>query len=125
MSAVAQTVAMSLSAREEAVRLYVGGDACTVQRRRCHLTGRRCFSGAYGPKSRFPAHLVPEVSGLLDSGAFSDSPEGRLDAPTALDRQFRWEAKAARHWGAPWQAEALVSYDLLIDEKWTGGKRIK
>jgi hypothetical protein len=95
---------------DEGVRLYVGGDACTVQRRRCHLTGYRCFSGAYGPKSRFPAPLVPQVRGLLDSGAFSDSPGARLDPAGALGRQLAWEANASRLWG---------------DEKWTRDGRKK
>lgn len=112
------------SMRED-IELWVGGDACSVQRRRCHLTGRRCFSGRTGPKSRFPAELVPAVRGMLDSGAFSDAPEDRLSADAALERQLRWEANAARFWGAPYQSEALVSYDLLIDEKWADGARKK
>lgn len=68
---------------------------------------------------------VPNVTGLLDSGAFSDSPEERLSEEEALLRQIRWESEAARFWGAPWQAEAVVSYDLLVDEKWLSGVRIK
>src|SRR5262245_50671233 len=83
------------------------------------------FSAAYGPKSRFPAALVPHIVARLDSGAFSDPPEKRLTAAAALERQFCWERNAARFWGAPVTAEALVSYDLLIDEKWTGGQRRK
>lgn len=109
----------------EGIRLYVGGDAATVQRRRCHLTGYRCFSGAYGPCSRFPAERVPEVVGLLDSGAFSDPPEKRLTPDAAVERQLRWEGRAERFWGRPWQAQGFVSYDLLIDEKWVGGSRVK
>lgn len=105
--------------------LYVGADAQNVQRRRLNLTGHRCFSGAYGPKSRFTAEEAAQVTGLLDSGAFSDSPADRLDPATALERQFRWESEAERWWHYPWRAEALVSYDLLIDEKWTGCIRKK
>ena len=105
--------------------LYVGGDAYTVQRRRCLLTGLRMMSGAYGPKSRFPPELVSEVHGMMDSGAFSDPPEKRLTPEQSLERQLAWERSATRLWGAPWQAESLVSYDLLIDEKWTGGRRRK
>lgn len=105
--------------------LYVGADAQNVQRRRLCLTGLRCFSGAYGPKSRFTADEVPYVVGLLDSGAFSDAPCDRLDPAGSLERQLKWETNASRLWGAPWRAEALVSYDLLIDEKWTGGARKK
>lgn len=109
----------------EDVLLYCGGDAQNVQRRRCNLTGRRCFSGAYGPKSRFTPAEAAAVVGLLDSGAFSDPPARRLDPAAALGRQLRWEREASRFWGAPWQAAALVSYDLLIDEKWTGASRRK
>jgi hypothetical protein len=110
---------------EEAVKLYVGADAQNVQRRRLNLTGLRCFSGAYGPKSRFTAAEAARVVGLLDSGAFSDPPERRLDPAAALARQLRWEREAERFWGRPWRAEALVSYDLLIDEVWTGRTRRK
>lgn len=63
--------------------------------------------------------------GLLDSGAFSDSPEKRPTFEGALQRQLRWEQKASRFWQYPWQAEAVVSHDLLIDEKWTGLNRKK
>jgi hypothetical protein len=83
------------------------------------------MSGAYGPKSRFPPELVSEVRGMMDSGAFSDPPERRLTPEQSLERQLAWERNATRLWGAPWQAESFVSYDLLIDEKWTGGRRRK
>jgi hypothetical protein len=107
------------------VLLYVGADAQNVQRRRLNLTGRRCFSGAYGPKSRFTAEEAAQVTGILDSGAFSDAPEDRLCPAGALERQLLWEKNAERWWRFPWIAEALVSYDLLIDEKWAGGERKK
>lgn len=68
---------------------------------------------------------MSRVVGLLDSGAFSDAPHERLGPPAALQRQLSWEANASRLWGAPWRSEALVSYDLLIDEKWTGRVRKK
>src|SRR5579883_1639824 len=58
-------------------------------RRRLHLTGRRCFSGAYGPKSRFTPEEAAQVIGILDSGAFSDAPADRLDPAAALERQLR------------------------------------
>jgi hypothetical protein len=109
----------------DAVRLYVGADAQNVQRRRFNLTGLRCFSGAYGPMSRFTPGEAARVTGLLDSGAFSDPPGKRLTPEGALERQLRWERNAERWWGHPWKAEALVSYDLLIDEKWSGGRRKK
>jgi hypothetical protein len=109
----------------EGVRLYVGADAQNVQRRRYNLTGYRCFSAAYGPMSRFTPGEAPAVVGLLDSGAFSDPPEKRLSPEGALERQLRWERNAGRWWGHPWRAEALVSYDLLIDEHWCDGRRKK
>ncbi len=109
----------------EGVALYVGADAQNVQRRRLNLTGRRCFSGAYGPKSRFTPEEAAQVIGILDSGAFSDAPADRLDPAAALERQLRWERDAQRFWRYPWRAEALVSYDLLIDEKWHHNQRRK
>lgn len=111
--------------QEEGVLLYIGADAQNVQRRRLNLTGRRCFSGQYGPKSRFTPEEAAGVVGLLDSGAFSDAPADRLAPDGALERQLRWERNAERFWGRSWMAEALVSYDLLIDEKWTGSVRKK
>lgn len=109
----------------EGVRLFVGGDAQNVQGRRFNQTGDRCFSAAYGPGSRFTPLEAEQVCGLLDSGAFSDPPGRRLDPEGALARQLAWEQRAARFWGRDWQAWGLVSYDLLIDEKWTGLQRRK
>lgn len=107
------------------VRLYVGGDAYSVQGRRVLLTGDRMFSAAVRLRSRLPPEKAHRVNGLLDSGAFSDPPERRLDPVAALDRQLSWEENTSKIWDAPWQAEAVVSYDLLIDEKWTAGRRRK
>lgn len=109
----------------DGVRLFVGADAQNVQGRRFNQTGDRCFSAAYGPGSRFTPEEVAQVCGLLDSGAFSDPPEKRLVPEAALARQLAWEQRAERFWGRPWQCWALVGYDLLIDEKWTGGQRRK
>jgi hypothetical protein len=108
------------------VRLYVGADAVTVQRRRCYLTGRRCFSAAHTPRARYPARLVPFVRGLLDSGAFTDvATDKRLTPADALRRQLQWETLAAAKWDAPYISEAIVSYDRLIDEKHVAGRRKK
>lgn len=107
------------------VLLYIGGDAATVQGRRCHVTGLRCFSPRYGPQSRFTSDEARATTGLLDSGAFSDAPAKRVTPEQALLAQFAWEERATQRWGIPYQAEALVSYDLLIDEKWTGSRRRK
>jgi hypothetical protein len=65
------------------------------------------------------------VIGILDSGAYSDAPADRLTSDGALVRQLKWESEAERFWKYPWRAEAFVSYDLLIDEKWTGRQRKK
>src|SRR5262245_1905850 len=107
------------------VRLFVGADACQIQGRRFALTGDRCFSAVYSRGCRLTCAEAAQVSGLLDSGAFSDPPEKRLTPAGALERQLSWEGQARRRWGLPWRALALVSYDLLIDEKWTEGARRK
>jgi hypothetical protein len=104
------------------VRLFVGGHAGSVQGEPNTLGGDRCFTAVHAaPRST-------EVEGLrylLDSGAFSDRPEARLTPAGALQRQMAWEAAAADAWGTPVAAEAVVSYDLLIDEVWVDGVREK
>lgn len=112
-------------AADGGVRLFVGGDAGNVRGQPITLHGDRCFSAARasrGPSGRLDA---ARVIGLLDSGAFSDPPHARLSPEAALERQLLFERKAAQRWGGPWQAYALVSYDLLIDEKWHGTRRVK
>lgn len=104
------------------VRLFVGGHAGTVGGQVVDLGGDRCWSPLYD----VPAVAQPDqLRYLLDSGAFSDPPERRLDPAGALDRQLAWESRAADRWGVAVAAEALVSYDVLIDEVWTGGVREK
>jgi hypothetical protein len=81
------------------------------------------FSSTYGP---FPSKFqCADLEGIIDSGAFSDSPEERLSFEDALLRQLKWESKASALWGQPWRAHALISYDLLIDEVWSQGVRKK
>lgn len=105
-----------------AVRLFVGGHAATVQSEPATVDGDRCYTAAHPPQPS----MAPTGAVLLDSGAFSDPPVKRLSYAGALDRQLAWEAHAAAMWGRPgWQADALVSYDLLIDETWQHGKRTK
>jgi hypothetical protein len=58
---------------------------------------------------------------LEDSGAFCDGPGERLSFAAALERQIIHATK----YGYLDQVVALASYDLLIDEKWTNGKRYK
>ncbi|HEY9610644.1 Dam family site-specific DNA-(adenine-N6)-methyltransferase, partial [Allocoleopsis sp.] len=111
------------------------------------LGGYRCYTAAYS--RNYPeAH---DAIGLVDSGAFSDSPEDRLTFEQALTRQLKWENTAStrlnnRFYEFPvvshttpfqpfarcrllalfeWQAYALASYDLLIDEVWLDGAKIK
>lgn len=104
------------------VRLFVGGHAGTAAGEPVTLGGDRCFTAAIAP----PAHTeTANLRYLLDSGAFSDPPERRLDPQAALERQLGWERRAADRWGMPITAEALVSYDELIDEVWDAGERVK
>lgn len=109
----------------EAVRLYVGHDCGSLQGRPFALTGPRMFNRSYGPLSRLAPADVPLVEGWCDSGAFQDPPDRRLTPEGALAGQLAWEARASDLWGTPYRHAAVVSYDLLIDEKWAGGKRRK
>jgi len=104
------------------VRLFVGGHAGTLQGERNNLGGDRCFTAVHPA----PAHTdANDLHYLLDSGAFSDPPERRLTPDAALDRQLVWESRSSDAWGRAVAAEAIVSYDLLIDEVWTDGIREK
>ena len=111
-------------ARMERMRLFVGCHAWSVQGERDDLAGDRCWSAAYRCNA---CPIDPSaVRCLLDSGAFTDvASDSRLDASAALDRQMRFERLAAEMFGQPWRAEAMVSYDRLIDEKLVSGKRRK
>lgn len=103
-----------------AARLYVGGHASYIQGEREDLAGERMFTAAHPP----PGGPRPTtIQGILDSGAFTDRRQRRLTPDQALERQLRWEQRAIEKWEFPWQAHALVSYDLLIDETWIQGQR--
>src|SRR6185436_14696669 len=104
------------------IDLYVGGHCAKVQGERQDLGGKRMFTAAHRPER--VTHAEP-VEGALDSGAFTDPPHKRLTPEAALERQLAWEGYASDKWGAPFQAAGLVSYDLLIDEKWIAGQRHK
>lgn len=104
------------------IALYVGGHASRVQGEAQTLGGRRMFSAAHRPQTE---RFAEPVEGWLDSGAFTDAPERRLTPDRALERQLRWEQQASEKWQQPFQAAALVSYDLLIDETWVAGLRQK
>lgn len=58
---------------------------------------------------------------LVDSGAFCDGPGMRLSFAEALERQIGHAYKY--HYAS--LVDALVSYDLLIDETWIDGQRYK
>ena len=106
------------------VRLFVGGHASRVQGEPQDLAGDRMFTAAQPPQTGLVA-ADAQLTGVIDSGAFTDAPEQRLTPEGALHRQLAWEAKASTMWGIPFQAAALVSYDLLIDETWIAGERYK
>ena len=112
-----------MSAQPEAVRLFVGGHAGTIQGEREDLAGYRCFTAAQKPERT--GFDPADVIALLDSGAFSDPLDRRLTPGGALARQLAWEERASARWGGPFRAHALVSYDLLIDETWTDEGRQK
>ncbi len=104
--------------------MFVGAQPGTIQGERESLQGNRMFTAARSPqKAEFDD--VSSVCAYLDSGAFSDPPQKRLSPEEALNRQLAFETKASRKWGADWKAQGLVSYDRLIDEVWSNGKRHK
>ena len=84
-----------------------------------------CVSPVYGNTigSRQENRVAVPVSTLViqDSGAFSDGPGQRLSCEAALERQIIHAEK----WGYTEQVTHRASYDLLIDEKWEGGRRYK
>lgn len=106
------------------VDLFVGGHAATIQGEREDLSGRRMFSAAHRV-NKTAIEGIENLIGIIDSGAFTDPWASRLTSEQALTRQLAWETEAGQRWGYPWQAYALVSYDLLIDEVWAGGEKIK
>lgn len=60
------------------------------------------------------------VKYILDSGAFQDvKTENRLTPKNALERQLSFEKKVGR------KAEAIVSYDRLVDEQIENGVQFK
>jgi len=105
------------------VTLYIGGQPGTVRGDQDDLSGYRMFTAAHRPRK---IETSPKkILGYLDSGAFSDPADKRLSSDEALCRQLAWERKANDQWGAPWQAQGIVSYDLLIDETWVNGEKHK
>ena len=120
------------------MRLFVGsnGGSCPSRElvetgqggwEREALEGWRCFTAAYSYKGASEVYENPKnVLTLLDSGAFSDPPEGRLTFAQGLERQLKWETIFARKMNdKEWRAYGLASYDYLIDEVWADGIRFK
>ena len=64
--------------------------------------------------------IPPECKYIMDSGAFQDvADDKRLSFKSALERQLNFENKLGV------KAEAIVSYDRLVDEQLTNGKQVK
>jgi hypothetical protein len=111
------------------IKLFVGGHAGTlpgpdgISREREDLNGARMFSAAWKPN--FALYDPALLDAMLDSGAFTDSPQDRLTPDRALERQLLWEQRASNLWGFEFRANYIVSYDLLIDETWVAGERHK
>jgi len=74
---------------------------------------------SFRTKTETRVRLPPNTQVLQDSGAFQDSIDNRLSFQNALDRQI---AHAAKY---HYQVDARISYDLLIDESWQDGTRLK
>lgn len=84
-----------------------------------------CISPVYGTSTRTKREnrvkIPPHCAVIEDAGPFCDKTDERLSFPEALDRQLTHADK----FGYTDQIKNLASYDLLIDEKWEGGKRYK
>ena len=81
------------------IDLYFGSAATKIKGDRVVLNGLRCASAKFGPG--YLKHNNPDrTSVLLDSGAFSDAPNKRLNPEEALKRQIDWESKVAHIFGS-------------------------
>lgn len=84
-----------------------------------------CVAPIYGrsDRTRRENRVVIPADCLVrqDSGAFSDPPAARLSFTDALRRQDM-HAEKYRYYD---RRESTASYDLLIDEKWIDGDRVK
>lgn len=124
MDAVIERSALDMqpvSQTQPGVRLYVGGHGSSF----AALTGDRCFSAAHDAGT-VRMERPTETAAIIDSGAFTDGPADRRTPALALARQLDWEQRVAWRSGMPtWRAQALVSYDLLIDETWVAGHKSK
>ena len=133
------------------MELFVGGNSKKIQGEYCDLHGLRCVSAFYTPKRDGVDFLTPyNLDILCDSGAFQNIKEGtRLSFEDALQRQLDYELSLKKSWldsviwlhtqvNVPdaikailyyqiikWKMYAIASYDLLIDEKWIDGSKVK
>lgn len=107
----------------EAIRLFCGVSETRWNTLRPDPGPYACVSPVYGRRDyrETSVWIPPCTTVLLDSGAFSDGPQRRLDFEAALSRQIAHAEK----WGYKEQVEWSVAYDLLIDERWMGGVRYK
>lgn len=84
-----------------------------------------CISPVYGRSERTRTEnrvaLPQDTEVLQDSGAFSDGPKNRMTPEQALERQINHSIK----YGYDSQIIARASYDVLIDEMWNDGERLK
>lgn len=80
------------------------------------ITPYLCLNPYYNATLKNPR----SVKYILDSGAFQDvKTEHRLTPENALERQLAFEKKVGR------KAEAIVSYDRLVDEQTEDGVQFK
>jgi hypothetical protein len=84
-----------------------------------------CIAPVYGAtsetKKENSVSVQTDTNIIQDSGAFSDSSGNRLCFEGALIRQINHAEK----YGYYDKVTHVASYDLLIDEKWIGGRRHK
>lgn len=109
----------------EAIRFYCGVSERQWNYHPVEPGPYACVSPVYGRtlqgKRISSVHVPKETLVIQDSGAFSDGPGQRLSLEVALERQL---AHAERY-GYSGQVTHRASYDLLVDEKWSGGRRAK
>jgi len=109
----------------ETIRFYCGVNEMTWNHHPVQPGSYACIAPVYGRSLRTKARnrvQVPAATQIIqDSGAFSDGPGQRLSIEAALDRQLAH----AETYGYAAQVTHRASYDLLIDEKWSEGRRHK
>ncbi len=109
--------------QSEDIRFYCGAGNETTYTQPVDVGGYACISPVYGKKGKWQSRVSVSADCRVfqDSGAFSDNIAHRLTFPEAMERQNAHALK----WGYADCIEAQASYDLLIDETWTGQLRHK